>query len=189
MSTTTHASLTDRYVAAALTGVQADQRADVAAELRVSIADAIDARTAHGESPDTAERAVLPELGDPMRLAAEYSGRPLYLIGPAFYPDYVSLLRLLLSIVVPIIAIVVGAASAVSGAGSLDVLLAALGTRLLRRRAARLLGDARVRPRSTAAAPSRAPRPRAGTSTTSRSHLTAGSVSARRWPPSPGCRC
>ena len=51
MTTTTNASLTDRYVAAALKGVQADQREDVAAELRGSIADAVDVRTAQGESP------------------------------------------------------------------------------------------------------------------------------------------
>ena len=82
MTTTTNASLTDRYVAAALKGVQTDQREDVAAELRGSIADAVEVRTSQGESPDTAERAVLLELGDPTRLAAEYSGRPLYLIGP-----------------------------------------------------------------------------------------------------------
>ena len=96
MTTTTNASLTDRYVAAALKGVQADQREDVAAELRGSIADAVEVRTSQGESPDTAERAVLLELGGPTRLAAGYSGRPLYLIGPAFYPDYIRLLRLLL---------------------------------------------------------------------------------------------
>ncbi len=128
MTTTTNTSLTDRYVAAALKGVQADQREDVAAELRGSIADAVEVRTAQGESTDAAERTVLLELGDPTRLAAGYSGRPLYLIGPAFYPDYIRLLRLLLSIVVPIIAIVVGAASAVSGAGPLDILLGALGS-------------------------------------------------------------
>lgn len=128
MTTTTNASLTDRYVAAALKGVQADQREDVAAELRASIADAVEVRTSQGENSDDAERAVLLELGDPTRLAAGYSGRPLYLIGPAFYPDYIRLLRLLLSIVVPIIAIVVGAASAVAGAGPLDILLAAAGS-------------------------------------------------------------
>jgi hypothetical protein len=128
MTTTTNASLTDRYVAAALKGVQADQRDDVAAELHGSIADAVEVRTSQGQTPDAAERAVLLELGDPTRLAAGYSGRPLYLIGPAFYPDYIRLLRLLLSIVVPIIAIVVGGASAVSGADPLDILLGALGS-------------------------------------------------------------
>jgi hypothetical protein len=126
--TTTNASMTDRYVAAALKGVRADQRDDVAAELRGSITDAVEARLARGEDPDAAERAALVELGDPMRLAAEYAGRPLYLIGPAFYPDYVRLLRLLLSIVVPIVAVVVGAASAIGGASPWNVLLSAFGS-------------------------------------------------------------
>lgn len=126
--TTTNASMTDRYVAAALKGVRADQRDDVAAELRGSIADAVDARLAQGDTPDAAERAVLVGLGDPMRLAAEYSGRPLYLIGPAFYPDYVRLLRLLVSIVVPIVAVVVGAASAIGGASVGTILSSALGS-------------------------------------------------------------
>lgn len=121
-------SLTDRYVAAALSGVNEDQRADVAAELRVSIADAIDARTQHGEADDDAERGVLTELGDPMRLASEYSGRPLYLIGPAFYPDYFRLLRLLLSIVIPIVTLVVGASSILAGSSIWQVLLSAIGT-------------------------------------------------------------
>lgn len=126
--TTTNATMTDRYVAAALKGVHDDQRQDVAAELRGSIADAVDARMAQGDAPEAAERAVLVELGDPMRLAAEYTGRPLYLIGPAFYPDYVRLLRLLLSIVVPIVAVVVGAASAIGGDSPWNVLIAAIGS-------------------------------------------------------------
>ncbi len=125
--TTTHETLTDRYVAAALRGVRDDQRADVAAELRGSIADAIDARIERGETADVAEREVLTGLGDPMRLASEYSERPLYLIGPSFYPDYIRLLRLLVAIVVPIIAIVVGTATAVSGADVLRVATSALG--------------------------------------------------------------
>ena len=126
--TTVRETLTDRYVAAALKGVREDQRGDVAAELRGSIADAIDSRMASGEAPEVAEREVLTGLGDPVRLAAGYSGRPLYLIGPDFYPDYVRLLRLLLAIVVPIIAIVVGGASAVAGAGIGEVVLSALGS-------------------------------------------------------------
>ncbi|MBK9739006.1 MAG: hypothetical protein IPO93_05755 [Actinobacteria bacterium] len=122
---TTSESMTDRYVAAALKGVPEDQRTDVSAELRGSIADAVDARIDRGEGADVAERAVLTELGDPTRLAAEYAGRPLYLIGPAFYPDYARLLKVLLSIVVPVIAVVVGAATAMSGDDPWQVLISA----------------------------------------------------------------
>ena len=124
---TTHASLTDRYVAAVLSGVRAEQRAEVEGRLRASIGGAVEARVTGGEAAGDAERAVLTDLGDPMRVSAAYSGRELHLIGPALYPDYVRLLRLLLSIVVPIVGVVVGAASAISGAALWDVVAAGIG--------------------------------------------------------------
>lgn len=97
------ATLTDRYVEATARGVDDAQRAEVERELRATIEDMIDGRLAAGAAPrDEAERAVLIELGDPMRLAASYSGRPLHLIGPAVYPDWLRLLKLLLALIVPI---------------------------------------------------------------------------------------
>ena len=110
MRTMTHASLTDRYVTAVLTGVPEDSGPMSTARLRASIGEAVEARVTRGEAPADAERAVLTELGDPMRVSAEYSGRPLHLIGPALYPDYVRLLRLLLAIIVPIVGVAVGMA-------------------------------------------------------------------------------
>lgn len=118
--------MTDRYVSAALRGVREEQRSDVGAELRGSIADAIDAKVEQGEPADLAEREVLTDLGDPARLAAEYSGRPLHLIGPAFYPEYIRLLKLLEAIVVPTIAVVVGMASAMASADPTQAVLTAL---------------------------------------------------------------
>ena len=97
-------TLTDRYVAATLTGVPETQRADVDRELRASIADAIDAQTDLGSDPELAERAVLADLGDPAHLAASYADRPLYLIGPANFLAWRRLLILLLSIIVPLTA-------------------------------------------------------------------------------------
>lgn len=126
MATST-VSLTDRYVAAVLRGVDEERRSEVAAALRGSIDDAVDALVAEGRTPEDAERAVLTDLGDPMRVSAGYSGRPLHLIGPAFYPEYVRLLRLLVSIVVPIVGVAVGAASAISGADPWDVVLSGIG--------------------------------------------------------------
>lgn len=102
---TSRTSLTDRYVWAATHRLPQDQRADVEAELRATIADMIDARlagaglAADGAAPAGAEVAVLTELGDPARLATAYRGQPEYLIGPALFPDYRRLLSLLLSIV------------------------------------------------------------------------------------------
>lgn len=127
MTTTTHSSLTDRYVAAVLHGIRDEQRAEVAAALRDSIGKAVDARVAGGEAPGDAERAVLTEFGDPMRVSAARSGRELHLIGPAVYPDYVRLLRLLLAIIVPIVGVAVGMATAVAGADPWDVVAAGFG--------------------------------------------------------------
>jgi len=95
----TATSLTDRYVAAAMRTVPEKQRADLGTELRASIDDQVDARVENGEPHSDAERAVLTELGDPDKLAAGYTDRQLYLIGPRYYLDWWRLLKLLLWIV------------------------------------------------------------------------------------------
>ena len=94
-------TLTDRYVDAAMRTVPEKQRPDLSAELRASIDDQIDARVDAGEPPRGAERAVLTDLGDPDKLAAGYTDRPLHLIGPRYYLDWWRLLKLLLWIVLP----------------------------------------------------------------------------------------
>ncbi|MFD3809867.1 permease prefix domain 1-containing protein [Rhodococcus sp. NPDC058639] len=88
-------TLTNRYMAAALSSLPADKHQDIGRELRGSIADAVDARIAAGESPVDAEAAVLTDLGDPDRLAAGLAGRPMYLIGPEFFLDWWRLLKAL----------------------------------------------------------------------------------------------
>ncbi|ADD45371.1 permease prefix domain 1-containing protein [Stackebrandtia nassauensis] len=93
-------TLTDRYVHEVVRRIPADQRDDVAEELRTTIADTIDAR--ESDNPAEAEREVLTEMGDPIRLAARYADRPLALIGPELYPPYIRLLTMLLTIVLPI---------------------------------------------------------------------------------------
>jgi hypothetical protein len=108
-------TLTDRYVWAVLKSLPEAKRSDIDRELRASIADDVDARVAAGENADAAEKAVLTELGEPMRLAAGYAGRPLALIGPDLYVDYVRLLKLLLVIVVPIVAITTFVINALTG--------------------------------------------------------------------------
>lgn len=96
------ATLSERYVAAVSRRVPENQRTDVELEVKAAIGDLVDARLAAGETPAGAEREALAELGDPVRLAADYAGRPLHLIGPALYPDYIRLLTVLLAVVVPI---------------------------------------------------------------------------------------
>lgn len=94
-----HTTLTERYIDAVTRAVPEKQRADVAGELRASIADQIDARVEVGEAVDTAEREVLTALGDPDALAAGFADRPLHLIGPRFYLTWKRLLIVLLWIV------------------------------------------------------------------------------------------
>ncbi|WP_214105960.1 permease prefix domain 1-containing protein [Acrocarpospora catenulata] len=108
-------TLTDRYVAAALRRLPERQRPDIERELRASIADAVDDRLAAGDDPAEAEVAVLTELGDPARLAAGYADRPLQLIGPALYLDYVRLLTALLATVVPAVAAIIALVRTLQG--------------------------------------------------------------------------
>lgn len=126
MTSTT--SWTSHYITAVLKGIPAEQRAAVDAELRQLIDSSVMQRISQGEEPESAEKMVLRELGDPMRLSATYSGRSLSLIGPAFYPEYIRLLKLLLSIVVPIVTVVVGFTTALSGENLWGVILAAVGS-------------------------------------------------------------
>ena len=100
-------TLTDRYVAATLRRLPARQRADIDIELRGLIADAVDSREEAGMPAAEAEVQALTELGDPVRLAADYAERPLHLIGPDLFPDYSRLLLAALSTVVPLVLVVV----------------------------------------------------------------------------------
>lgn len=110
-------TLTDRYVAAVLRRIPEKQRTDIDSELRTSIEDAIEGRVATGATADEAERAVLVDLGDPQRLAADYSGAQLQLIGPGLYLEWRSLLGRLLAIVVPIATAVTAVVGLVTGDG------------------------------------------------------------------------
>jgi hypothetical protein len=123
-------TLTDRYVAAALRGVPEPQRDDVERELRASVADAVDDLVGNGIDQNLAERQVLTDLGDPDRLAADYSERPLYLIGPAVFLDYWRLLKVLLAVVVPIAAIAVTLAQLLAGREPVPALVSGITTGL-----------------------------------------------------------
>lgn len=116
--------LTERYLAAVLRGIPERQRADVDRELRSSIGDAVEDRVEAGEDRAMAERTTLEALGDPARLAASYSGRPQYLIGPEMFPAYRSLVVMLVSVVVPIVAVVLTVLEIIDGASYINGLLA-----------------------------------------------------------------
>ncbi|MET7835393.1 hypothetical protein GA0070622_4530 [Micromonospora sediminicola] len=108
-------SLTDRYLAATLRTVPAPRRAELAEELRASIADMIDDRTAGGQDHASAEREVLTEMGNPEQLAARYSDRTLQLIGPRYYLLWWRVLRMLLTWIPAIVGVVTGVVKATVG--------------------------------------------------------------------------
>ena len=107
----THQTLTDplveRYAVAVASRLPADQRDDVAAELRASILDSVEDRLDHAPNAarDAVVREVLADLGDPAKLSREYTTTPRHLIGPAVYDAWWCLLRTLLVVVVPIIVV------------------------------------------------------------------------------------
>jgi hypothetical protein len=110
-------SLSDRYVHAATRWLAEDQRDDVADELRGSIGDRVEALLDErpGLTAEQAEYAALEELGEPERMAAGYSGRPLHLIGPDVFPAYVRVLKSILLIAVPLATVVVTTIDALDG--------------------------------------------------------------------------
>lgn len=120
-------TLTDRYVDATLRRLPARQRPDIEKELRASIADAIDDRRSAGDDEAQAETAVLTGLGDPARLAAGYADRPLQLIGPAVFLDYLRVLTALLATVVPIVVVAIGAVGVMRHRGLFDLIGGAIG--------------------------------------------------------------
>lgn len=110
------ATLTDKYVHAVTRSLPEEQRADVADELRVTIADRIDSlRDNERLDHDEAEYAAVAELDDPIRMTAGYTGRPLHLIGPAVYPTYVRVLKSILFAVLPVIVVVLVATKVLQG--------------------------------------------------------------------------
>lgn len=117
MPATDRESLTERYVWAAVRTAPGDQREELALEIRERIGDAVQARVEAGEEPGAAEHAALAELGDPERLAAGYVDRPLYLIGPRHYLDWLRLLKVLYLVVLPIVLAGLAAGALIGGDG------------------------------------------------------------------------
>jgi len=120
--------LTERYVGATLRSIPIKQREDIDAELRASIEDAVEARLANGGDAAEAEKEVLSELGDPDRLASEYTGRPGYLIGPEHFFAYRRLLAVLLVTVVPVVMAVTAVGQIIAGGQAGQVFAQMMGT-------------------------------------------------------------
>jgi hypothetical protein len=96
----------ERYVATALDRIPEDRRQDVGRDIRGAIDEMVTPRVENGEPEDAAIRAVLTELGDPVRLAASYHERRNYLIGPGWYPTYIEVMKRVLTIALPVITVI-----------------------------------------------------------------------------------
>lgn len=128
MSTST---LTERYVWVVTRHLPEEIGPDVAEELRSALAETIEAKVEAGARPEAAEREALTELGDPDVLAREYGGMPNHLIGPAVYPDFIRLLKILMAAVPAIVFVVSAAVNLMTGGAhigqvALDAALLAL---------------------------------------------------------------
>jgi hypothetical protein len=86
----------DRYVHEVGQRLSARTRADVEAELRSLLADALEERARDAGRPADAALAeqLLKEFGAPRDVAARYAGEPQYLIGPRLFPAYVLTLKI-----------------------------------------------------------------------------------------------
>ncbi len=90
-------SLIDRYVYDVTRRLPEKSRPDVEKELRANIADMLPENAAQEDIT-----RVLTSLGDPAKLSEQYRTRPRYLISPAMFDDYLTVLKL----VIPILAVV-----------------------------------------------------------------------------------
>ncbi|HHX46226.1 MAG TPA: hypothetical protein GX718_02475, partial [Brevibacterium sp.] len=97
-------ALTEIYVDNVIRHLPESTRADIAAEIRATINDMVEARLGENPQPNpertaTVEREVLEELGDPAVLSREYADSPQHFIGPKSYPLFLWTLRWILPIV------------------------------------------------------------------------------------------
>src|SRR5512146_73326 len=92
--------LIDLYVAEVGQNLPAKGRADLEAEIRSLIEDTVEGRAQAAGRPVDEELVaeVLKEFGSPARMAASYLP-PRYLIGPRFYPTFMLVMRIVLTLI------------------------------------------------------------------------------------------
>ncbi|WP_077617451.1 HAAS signaling domain-containing protein [Bacillus sinesaloumensis] len=90
-------NLIDVYIQEVIRRLPEKMREDIALELRSTIEDMLPE-----EYREDDVKRVLEKLGNPVKLANEYSDRPMHLIGPRYFDVYVTLLKM----IVPIAAVV-----------------------------------------------------------------------------------
>ncbi|MFC3772259.1 hypothetical protein [Paenibacillus sp. GCM10012303] len=88
--------LVKRYIYAVTHKLPEAQRADIEKELHGLIEDMLGERVQDGEPTVKDVEEVLLELGHPRKLADQYRGYKQYLISPALFPTYMSILKIVL---------------------------------------------------------------------------------------------
>lgn len=111
-------SLVDGYVSEVGRNLPAKMREDIEKETRSLIEDMLDDRAKEeGRQPDEQMMVdVLKQMGSPEKVAASYLP-PRYLIGPKYYPTFVMVLRIVLTILLVIGAIGLGIELGRTGSG------------------------------------------------------------------------
>jgi len=90
-------TLIDRYVYTVTERLPEQTRDDVSMELRANIEDMLPENATESDV-----RTALEKLGNPIRLANEYCEVKRYLIGPGLYDKYISVLKLVTSILITV---------------------------------------------------------------------------------------
>lgn len=91
--------LIERYIYAVTEQLPKDLKEDVGKELRANIEDMLPE-----DYTEEDVKRVLEQLGNPWQIAEEYQPRQRYLIGPALYSKYFTVLKLVVGIVVAVVA-------------------------------------------------------------------------------------
>ncbi|MDD2427595.1 MAG: hypothetical protein PHR78_04185 [Eubacteriales bacterium] len=94
-------NLIDLYINAVIAKLPQERKADAAEELRAKINGMLPA-----DPSEEDVRKVLQNLGDPQLQAKNYDTRQRYLIGPDYYDNYISILKLVIGILITVMALV-----------------------------------------------------------------------------------
>lgn len=122
-------TLSDRYVHAATRFVPAEaERRELELELRERIEDTVEGLRTDGVTPDQAERAALVQLGDPLRLSAEYRQRSMHLIGPRFFYTWLRVVVVVAATAGPIVGLITALSEISAGGAVGEVIVSGFGT-------------------------------------------------------------
>ncbi len=125
------AELIDRYVAEVGRNLPEKSRPDIEREIRSLLEDTLEDRIQQEsrEADDEMVVNLLKEFGSPQKVAQSY-GSPRYLVGPRFYPIFMSILKPVLAVILVVVVIVFGISASRPGQDLMDlgrIMVEALG--------------------------------------------------------------